>query len=101
MRRQEISYEKVASAAESVRQQGKEPSLTNVCEELGIISLTPELSSLLEKWYHNQPEFQRSVNAPLSNNIKIQTSEILEKTLSLKNHFRYYVRLWSLLLMGS
>ncbi|KTD11253.1 bifunctional diguanylate cyclase/phosphodiesterase [Legionella jamestowniensis] len=84
MRRQEISYEKVASAAESVRQQGKEPSLTNVCEELGIISLTPELSSLLEKWYHNQPEFQRSVNAPLSNNIKIQTSEILEKNIELE-----------------
>ncbi|ASQ45555.1 EAL domain-containing protein [Legionella clemsonensis] len=84
MRRQEISYEKVASAAESVRQQGKEPSLTNICEELGIISFTPELSSLLEKWYHNQPEFQRSVNAPLSKNIKIETSEILEKNVELE-----------------
>lgn len=84
MRRQEISYEKVASAAETVRQQGKEPSLTNICEELGIISFTPELSSLLEKWYHNQPEFQRSINAPLSNNIKIQTSEILEKNVELE-----------------
>ncbi|KTC78079.1 bifunctional diguanylate cyclase/phosphodiesterase [Legionella brunensis] len=84
MRRQEISYEKVASAAETVKQQGKEPSLTNICEELGIISFTPELSSLLEKWYHNQPEFQRSIKAPLSNNIKIETSEILEKNVELE-----------------
>ncbi|WP_232220616.1 hypothetical protein, partial [Legionella tunisiensis] len=74
-----------ASAAETVKRHGKEPSLTNVCEELGIPSLTPELSSLLEKWYHTQPEFQRSINAPLSNNIKIETSEILEKILSWKN----------------
>ncbi|STX47836.1 regulatory protein (GGDEF and EAL domains) [Legionella hackeliae] len=83
MRRQEINYEKVASAAETVRQQGKEPSLTNICEELGIISFTPELSSLLEKWYHNQPEFQRSIKAPLSKNIKIE-SEILEKNVELE-----------------
>ncbi|WED43949.1 bifunctional diguanylate cyclase/phosphodiesterase [Legionella cardiaca] len=84
MRRQEISYEKVASAAETVKQQGKEPSLTNICEELGILSFTPELSSLLEKWYHNQPEFQRSIKVPLSDNIKIETSEILEKNLELE-----------------
>ena len=58
MRRQEINYKKVASAAETVKKHGKEPSLTNVCEELGIISFTPDLTSLLEKWYHNQPEFQ-------------------------------------------
>lgn len=84
MPRQEIDYEKVASAAETVKRRGKEPSLTNVCEELGIPSLTPELSSLLEKWYHTQPEFQRSINAPLSNNIKIETSEILEKNIELE-----------------
>ncbi|KTD25735.1 regulatory protein (GGDEF and EAL domains) [Legionella lansingensis] len=84
MPRQEISYEKVASAAESVKQRGKEPSLTNVCEELGILSFTPELSSLLEKWYSNQPEFQRSIKAPLSENIKIKTSEILEKNIELE-----------------
>lgn len=88
MRRQEISYEKVAFAAESVKQRGKEPSITNICEELGIISYTPELSSLLEKWYHNQPEFKRSFNAPLSENIKIDDPIIeknveLEKSLSL------------------
>ncbi|MFW2569817.1 EAL domain-containing protein [Legionella sp. 29fVS95] len=84
MPRQEIDYEKVASAAETVKRRGKEPSLTNVCEELGIPSLTPELSSLLEKWYHTQPEFQRSINAPLSNNIKIETSEILEKNIEME-----------------
>jgi diguanylate cyclase (GGDEF)-like protein/PAS domain S-box-containing protein len=84
MRRQEINYEKVASAAETVKQRGKEPSLTNICEELGINALTPELSSLLEKWYSSQPEFQRSVKAPLSQNIKIQTSKILEKNIELE-----------------
>lgn len=84
MRRQEIDYEAVASAAEILKKQGKEPSLTNVCEELGILSFTPELSSLLEKWYHNQPEFQRLNNAPLSKNIKIITSDILEKNVELE-----------------
>ncbi|RMX21028.1 bifunctional diguanylate cyclase/phosphodiesterase [Legionella jordanis] len=84
MPRQDLNYEKVASAAESVKQQGKEPSLTNICEELGILSLTPELSSLLEKWYSSQPEFQRSIKAPLSENIQIETSEILEKNIELE-----------------
>ena len=34
MRRQEINYEKVASAAEKIKKRGKEPSLTDICEEL-------------------------------------------------------------------
>lgn len=84
MSRQEIDYEKVASAAESIKKRGKEPSVTNVCEELGILSFTPELSSLLERWYHNQPEFQRSNKAPLSENIRIETSEIREKNIELE-----------------
>ncbi|MCE3044927.1 EAL domain-containing protein [Legionella sp. 16cNR16C] len=85
MRRQEIDYQKVALAAEKVKKKGREPSLTNVCEELGIPSLTPNLSSLLEKWYHNQPEFQRSIQAPLSDNIKITTpSDIVEKNIELE-----------------
>lgn len=84
MRRQEIDYEKVALAAETVKKRGREPSLTNICEELGIISITPELSSLLERWYHTQPEFQRTVNAPLSDNIKIKAKEILEKNEELE-----------------
>lgn len=84
MRRQEIDYQKVALAAETVKQRGREPSLINVCEELGIASLTPNLSSLLEKWYHTQPEFQRSIQAPLSNNIKIKTNDILEKNTELE-----------------
>ncbi|WP_028388450.1 EAL domain-containing protein [Legionella fairfieldensis] len=88
MNRQEIDYKKVAFAAETVKQQGKEPSLTNVCDELGILSFTPELSSLLEKWYHNQPEFRRLNAAPLSNNIKIKDkiskkNVEVEKSLSL------------------
>lgn len=84
MSRQKIDYLKVASAAESVKKKGKEPSITNICEELGIISSTPELSSLLEKWYHTQPEFQRSNLSPLSENIKIHTSGILAKNIELE-----------------
>lgn len=84
MARQQIDYQKVAKAAETVKKQGKEPSLTNVCEELGIINPTPNLSSLLEKWYHTQPEFQRSINAPLSENINIKARNILEKNMELE-----------------
>lgn len=84
MQREEIDYQKVALAAENVKRCGKEPSLTNVCEELGILTQPSDLSSLLEKWYHSQPEFQRSVKAPLSANIKIETNEILEKNIELE-----------------
>lgn len=84
MRRQEIDYEKVAIAAESVKLQGREPSLINICEELGVLKVTPDLSSLLEKWYHNQPEFQRVISAPLSDNIQIKAKDILEKNVELE-----------------
>ncbi len=83
MSRKELNYKKVASAAESVKERGKAPSLTNVCEELGILSFTPELTSLLEKWYHNQPEYKRVNTAPLSENIKIE-AQVLEKTTQLE-----------------
>ncbi|MBA2711375.1 MAG: EAL domain-containing protein [Tatlockia sp.] len=83
MSRKELNYKKVASAAESVKERGKAPSLTNVCEELGILSFTPELTSLLEKWYHNQPEYKRVNTAPLSENIKIE-AQVLEKTTELE-----------------
>ncbi|VEG89739.1 sensor domain-containing protein [Legionella spiritensis] len=84
MSRQEIDYEKVASAAEDLKKRGEEPSLTSICEELGILSLSPQLSTYLEKWYHTQPEFQRTISAPLSENIQIKTSEVLEKNLELE-----------------
>jgi diguanylate cyclase (GGDEF)-like protein/PAS domain S-box-containing protein len=71
MPRQEINYEKVASAAARIKKQGKEPSVTDVCHELGILQAPPYLSSLLEQWYHNQPEFRRVKNAPLTENIKV------------------------------
>ncbi|KTC82268.1 bifunctional diguanylate cyclase/phosphodiesterase [Legionella cherrii] len=84
MTRRQIDYQKVASAAERVKKQGREPSLTNVCEELGMITPTPNLSTLLEKWYHTQPEFQRSIKAPLSENINVKTHNILEKNIELE-----------------
>ncbi|HIF0226504.1 TPA: EAL domain-containing protein [Legionella anisa] len=84
MARRQIDYQKVAQAAEHVKKQSREPSLTNVCEELGIITPTPNLSILLEKWYHTQPEFQRSIKAPLSENINVKTHDILEKNIELE-----------------
>ncbi|STY28231.1 regulatory protein (GGDEF and EAL domains) [Legionella wadsworthii] len=84
MARRQIDYQTVAKAAEHVKKQGREPSLTNVCEELGILTPTSNLSTLLEKWYATQPEFQRSIKAPLSENINIKTHDILEKNLELE-----------------
>lgn len=83
MSRHKINYEKVASAAEKVKARGIEPSLTDVCKELGLYNATPELSDLLEKWYHTQPEFKRSVNAPLTENIKV-TQQAIEKNMELE-----------------
>ena len=92
MRRQEINYEKVASAAEIIKKRGKDPSITDISEELGIVGMHPELSILLEQWYHNQPEFKRSSNLPLTDNISIKwdelsknkTDEIVKKNVELE-----------------
>ncbi|MGQ3891328.1 EAL domain-containing protein [Legionella sp. CNM-4043-24] len=84
MREKKIDYQKVAAAAERVRQQGKEPSLTNVCDELGLVSAVHNLLPLLEKWYSNQPEFQRSNQEPLTQNIKIGDQDIIDKNIELE-----------------
>ncbi|MCP0913698.1 MULTISPECIES: EAL domain-containing protein [Legionella] len=86
MRKQEIDYKRVASAAARIKQKGKEPSVTDICDELGLLSVTPELITFLEQWYHNQPEFKRKKQTPLTENIKLNKpiKEIeLEKSLSL------------------
>lgn len=84
MRRQEINYEKVAKAAEKLKNKGIEPSLINISEVLGIVGTHPELNGLLEHWYHNQPEFKRLVNSPLTQNINLQSDSIVEKNLELE-----------------
>lgn len=88
MSRQDVDYKKVSSAASKLKEQGIEPSVTDICEELGLLTITPELSTLLEQWYHNQPEFKRKSHAPLTQNIQIESyhslkNSELEKTLSL------------------
>lgn len=89
MRRQEVSYEKVAKAAEKIKKSGKEPSLTDISEILGLVGNVAGLSDLLEQWYSNQPEFQRISTAPMTENIGIGSDDIhvknteLEKSLSL------------------
>lgn len=84
MRRQEINYEKVAKAANKLKRKGIEPSLTALCSELGIIETFPDLSVFLEKWYHTQPEFKRTINSPLTQNITINADEIIEKNSDLE-----------------
>lgn len=84
MRRQEINYDKVASAAEKIKKRGKEPSVTDVSDEMGLMGSHPELSGLLEQWYHNQPEFKRKDTAPLTENITLKTDDIIEKNSELE-----------------
>lgn len=84
MRRQEINYEKVAAAAEIIKKRGKEPSVTDISDELGIVGNHAGLSDLLEQWYHNQPEFQRSSKSPLTENISVKADDILEKNVELE-----------------
>jgi diguanylate cyclase (GGDEF)-like protein/PAS domain S-box-containing protein len=84
MRGREIDYKKVASAAERVKKQGKEPSLTNVCDELGLVTVDPNVLPLLEKWYHNQPEFQRIKIDPLTENIKLSEQDVINRNIELE-----------------
>lgn len=84
MRRQEIDYASVAKAADSIKMRGAEPSLTDVCEELGVINPPANLSELLEQWYSCQPEFQRTNNAPLTGNIHLDSGHILERNEELE-----------------
>jgi diguanylate cyclase (GGDEF)-like protein/PAS domain S-box-containing protein len=55
---------------------------------LGLLKVTPEVSTYLEEWYQNQPEFKRQSNNSLTNNIHIGSPDSkknaeLEKSLSL------------------
>ncbi|HAT8091829.1 TPA: chromosome partitioning protein ParA, partial [Legionella pneumophila] len=52
MRRQEINYEKVAKAAEKIKKRAIEPSVNEIRDELGLVGNHPQLSILLEEWYH-------------------------------------------------
>lgn len=84
MRRQEINYKKIATAAEKIKQLGKEPSVTDVCDVLGIAHTHNEISTLLEQWYHNQPEFKRENHAPLTANLDVKSDEAHEKNSELE-----------------
>lgn len=84
MRKQEINYEKVAKAADKIRKKGQEPTLLSLCEALRLPEPFPELSNYLEQWYHHQPEFVRSQNTPLTQNITVNASEILERNLDME-----------------
>ncbi|HAF86965.1 MAG: histidine kinase [Legionellaceae bacterium] len=84
MAKQAVEYEQVAKAAEQLKQQGKEPSLTNVAETLGLVSQPNHLVAMLEQWYKTQPEFKRSIDRPLSDNITITAKEVAEKNVELE-----------------
>ncbi len=79
-----VSYHQVAKVADKLRKKGIEPSLTDICKELGVMTITPELTEFLEKWYHNQPDFKRKSNQPLIDNIKIEASNIVEKNIEME-----------------
>ncbi len=83
MSRSQVTYHVVAKAAENIKKAGKAPSLTDVSKALGLLEEPPELSSLLEEWYHNQPEFKRSSQS-LTDNIHIDPSHIVEKNIELE-----------------
>lgn len=84
MSRQEINYKKVAHAAEIIRKKGIEPSVTDIAKQLGLVGSHSLLSTLLEQWYHNQPEFKRSNQSPLTANMRVNTDEIIEKNTELE-----------------
>ncbi len=65
MRKQEISFKKVALAAASVKKQGKEPSLNAISEELGISSATPQLGLLFDKWCHLHKQLHHALHDAL------------------------------------
>ncbi|AHE67440.1 putative bifunctional diguanylate cyclase/phosphodiesterase [Legionella oakridgensis] len=71
MGKQGINFEKVAAIAARIKKQGKEPSLMDVCEEMGLLSIISEVAFLLEKWHHLQPEFKQSHAKLLLENMPI------------------------------
>jgi diguanylate cyclase (GGDEF)-like protein/PAS domain S-box-containing protein len=81
---QRVDYEVVAKACNKIKQNGGKPCLTTLCEELNLVKVTPELTLMLEDWYHTQPEFKRLDTNPLSENISIEPSQILEKNIELE-----------------
>lgn len=84
MGKQAITYEQVVLAAEKLKKKGKVPSLTNLSEQLGILSIDANLSAFLERWYHTQPEFHRTIIDPASQHLHVETNPILERNLELE-----------------
>ncbi len=87
MAKKKINYKKVATAADEIRNRGLEPSLANICEELGIPEKTAEVSSLLKEWYSKQTELQllnESTQSLFSDNFDFETSKIHQKNIELE-----------------
>lgn len=84
MRSRHLNYENIATACDKIKNRGEKPSLINLSNELGKTKVTGDLADYLEQWYHLQPEFKRLDNNPLSENLVIDTSEIIEKNIELE-----------------
>ena len=84
MHSQEISYEQVAQACEAIKLRGEKPSLTTLSNELGMVSASSDVVDLLERWYHQQPEFIRLDINPLSDNLAVNATKIIEKNTELE-----------------
>ncbi|WP_133128239.1 putative bifunctional diguanylate cyclase/phosphodiesterase [Legionella nagasakiensis] len=72
MGKQEINFEKVAAIAARIKKQGKEPSLINICEEMGLLSILSEVASLLEQWY-DKSELKQGHDESLSERLSINS----------------------------
>jgi diguanylate cyclase (GGDEF)-like protein/PAS domain S-box-containing protein len=86
MRRQEINYEKVASAAEKIQKRGNKPSLTNVCKELGLTKPTAKLSSLFKQWCSIQSPYNNIENGFINEGLFLKPEEVYEKNVKLEKN---------------
>lgn len=84
MAKQSITYDEVAAVAARLKGEGIPPSLTNVAEALGKVAVSTELDQHLEQWFHTQPEFKRTITAPLADNIKVNMKGKDEKYVDLE-----------------
>ncbi|MBA2657349.1 MAG: EAL domain-containing protein [Tatlockia sp.] len=84
MSRQRLTYQKVASAAKLLQKMGVEPTISNICAELGIEVETPKLSTLVEKWQNSHSQSPQLTKDPLVSNVQVETNAIFEKNIDLE-----------------
>ncbi len=79
-----VNYDKVSKIADELKLKGIKPSITDICDSLGLLSINSKVTEYLEKWYHSQPEFRRVKQAPLTEHIQMESKLDQEKTTDLE-----------------